>query len=149
MALAQRATSSLGYAGDVSPSEAWTELSRNLVSKLIDVRTNPEWTYSGFPNLASIGKRAEGVSYKLYPNFDVNPDFLKQLGQVAPDKSVPLYFMCRGGVRSLDAAKAATAAGWQACYNIACGFDGKTNDQQQRGTIDGWRASNLPWHHLQ
>ncbi len=147
MASTQRVISS-SYAGDVSPKEAWQRLGQDTKSKFIDVRTKPEWTYSGFPNLASVGRRAEAVSYKLYPNFEINPDFIKQLEQVAADKSAPLYFMCRGGVRSLDAAKAATAAGWTECYNVTGGFDGAANDQQQRGQIDGWRASNLPWQHL-
>ena len=143
----QRAVMELGYAGDVTPRYAWDALHARDAAQFIDVRTPPEWSFSGTPDLTSIGKRAILISYKLYPEMSVNPDFLAQLERAVPDKTTPLYFMCRGGVRSLDAAKLAASAGWLHSYNVTSGFDGTANEKRQRGLTDGWRASGLPWIH--
>ena len=39
------------------------------------------------------------------------------------------------------------ALGYQHAYNILGGFDGKGDDKGQRGTVEGWKASGLPWRH--
>jgi rhodanese-related sulfurtransferase len=138
-------TASASFAGDVSPNEAWEALSQNNKAELIDVRTHAEWVFSGMPNLESLGKSVKAISWKFYPNFDLNPQFLEQLEAAVPDKSVPLYFLCKTGGRSTDAAIAATAAGYVACYNVASGFEGDSNQFHQRGSKNGWKAAQLPW----
>jgi rhodanese-related sulfurtransferase len=48
--------------------------------------------------------------------------------------------------RPLGAAAAAmTGAGYSRCFNVAGGFEGMRDDAGHRGTIDGWKAANLPW----
>jgi rhodanese-related sulfurtransferase len=47
----------LGYAGDLTPKEAWTLLKKSPEAVLIDVRTQPEWAFVGIPNLSSIDKK--------------------------------------------------------------------------------------------
>jgi len=144
MASAARFFSPL-YAGDVSPSECWTALTSAPASQLVDVRTQPEWSFAGIPTLDSISKTVKTISWKFYPNFDVNPNFIAQLEAAVPDKTAPLYFLCKTGGRSADAAIAATAAGYTHCYNIEGGFEGDINSNYQRGQISGWKASKLPW----
>lgn len=133
------------YAGDVSPADAWSALSQNPLAQLIDVRTQAEWAFSGVASLDSIGKTLKTISWKFYPQFNVNADFITQLETAVPDKSAPLYFLCKTGGRSTDAAIAATAAGYRQCYNIDGGFEGDINSNHQRGQINGWKASKLPW----
>jgi rhodanese-related sulfurtransferase len=133
------------YAGDVTPGDAWQALTQDTQAQLIDVRTHAEWVFSGLPNLESIGKAPQTISWKFYPNFDLNPQFLEQLEAAVPDKSAPLYFLCKTGGRSTDAAIAATAAGYQHCYNVAKGFEGDSNPFHQRGGTSGWKAAGLPW----
>ena len=133
------------YAGDVSPAEAWEALQADKTAQLIDVRSAPEWAFAGLPNLDSIGKQAATLSWKFYPNFDLNPDFITKLEAQHPNKSVPLYFLCKTGGRSADAAIAATQAGYTAAYNVAGGFEGDMNNNRQRGQVSGWKASTLPW----
>jgi rhodanese-related sulfurtransferase len=133
------------YAGDVSPVEAWSALTSNESAQLIDVRTQAEWSFAGVPSLASIGKTLKTISWKFYPNFDLNQRFIEQLEAAVPDKNAPLYFLCKTGGRSLDAAVAATAAGYAACYNIEGGFEGDINNNHQRGQVNGWKATRLPW----
>lgn len=133
------------YAGDVTPQAAWEALQADKTAQLIDVRTAPEWTFAGLPNLDTLGKQTETLSWKFYPQYDLNPDFIAKLEQRHPDKSAPLYFLCKTGGRSTDAAIAATQAGYKAAYNVAGGFEGDMNNQRQRGTSSGWKAAGLPW----
>jgi rhodanese-related sulfurtransferase len=144
MASAARADSPL-YAGDVSPTDAWAALAADQNSQLIDVRTQAEWSFAGIPSVDSVNKTVKTISWKFYPNFDVNPRFVAQLEAAVPDKSAPLYFLCKTGGRSTDAAIAATEAGYQHCYNVAGGFEGDINVNHQRGQVNGWKATKLPW----
>lgn len=144
MVTAMRAASSL-FAGDTTPTEAWEALAQNKKAELVDVRTHAEWVFSGMPNLESLGKSVKAISWKFYPNFDLNPQFLEQLEAMVPDKTTPLYFLCKTGGRSTDAAMAATAAGYSECYNVAWGFEGDSNQFHQRGSKNGWKAAQLPW----
>lgn len=134
----------LGYAGDLSPAEAWEMLSQELYAQLVDVRTPAEWAYAGFPDLQSIDKAPGLLPWRVPPNMAVNGDFLKALEQNV-DRHVPVLFLCRTGGRSAEAAEAATQAGWARCYNISGGFDGPLNSERRRGLVAGWRASGLPW----
>lgn len=133
------------YAGDVSPAEAWEALQADKTAQLIDVRSAPEWAFAGLPNLDNLGKQTVTLSWKFYPNFDLNPDFIAKLEAQHPNKSAPLYFLCKTGGRSTDAAIAATQAGYTAAYNVTGGFEGDMNNNRQRGQVSGWKASNLPW----
>ena len=139
------AAASFSYAGDVSPEDAWEALAQNPNAQLIDVRTHAEWVFSGMPNLESLDKDTKTISWKLYPNFDLNPQFMEQLEAAVPDKTAPVYFLCKTGGRSTDAAIAATAAGYTTCYNVTSGFEGDSNQFHQRGQKNGWKAVNLPW----
>ena len=75
----------------------------------------------------------------------VNPVFVEQVQNVAPDPSAPLLFLCRSGQRSQVAAAALTAAGHSACYNVLEGFEGGKDDAGHRGTVGGWKVRGLPW----
>ena len=133
------------FAGDISPVDAWSALTSNETAQLVDVRTQAEWSFAGIPSLDSLGKTVKTISWKFYPNFDLNARFVEQLEAAVPDKSAPLYFLCKTGGRSTDAAIAATAAGYTQCYNIEGGFEGDINNNHQRGQMNGWKASRLPW----
>jgi len=146
MMSAQDANPFLQFAGDVSPQEAWEALQADKHAQLVDVRTHAEWVFSGLPTLTALNKETTTISWKLYPTFDLNPQFASQLEKAVPDKSAPLYFLCKTGGRSTDAAIAATALGYTACYNIVGGFEGDMNNLHQRGTTSGWKAATLPWH---
>ena len=135
----------LPYAGDLTPQAAWTLLQEKPEALLVDVRTLPEWQFIGLPELSSLGKKPLCLSWKFYPTFETNGDFIAQLMREVTDKQTPLLFLCRSGGRSLDAAVAATEAGYAEAYNIAGGFEGEPDGQGHRGTTNGWKADNLPW----
>ena len=135
----------LAYAGDVSPSEAWQMLEAEADAILIDVRTQPEWVFSGTPKLEKLRKEVHTISWKLYPTMELNPEFIQQVTSVTPNKETPLLFLCKTGGRSLDAAIAMTQAGYSNCYNVAGGFEGDRDGEGRRGLLNGWKAAELPW----
>ncbi len=134
-----------GYAGDIPPTLAWQFLAQHDEAFLIDVRTQPEWQFTGTPNLHAIGATFLPLSWKYYPDFRPNTDFAKQLENMVTAPETPLFFICRTGGRSLDAAIAMTSVGYAHCFNIEGGFEGEQNSEGHRGLMQGWKAANLPW----
>lgn len=132
------------YAGDVSPPQAWDVLRNDPDAVLVDVRTNMEWA-EGLPNLVPLEKTVVTLSWKELPSMQVNPVFVQELQRVVGDKHAALFFLCRTGGRSQEAAIAMTQAGYTRCYNVTDGFEGPADGNGQRGTIAGWKAEGLPW----
>jgi|SRR5579871_2956894 len=135
------------YAGDLAPTDAWELLKSDRNARLIDVRTAPEWSFVGLPDLQSLGRTAMCVAWQNFPSMQVNPDFvddvIAELGGIA--RNVPLLFICRSGARSRAAAIAMTGAGFSRAYNVAGGFEGDLDSERHRGRQNGWKASGLPW----
>lgn len=133
-----------GYAGDVTPTEAF-EMVKDGTAVLVDVRTHPEWVYVGMPDLSSAQAQPAVIEWQSYPTGQPNPRFVHQLNAaVGPPGDRSIVFLCRSGVRSAAAARAATAAGYTHSYNILDGFEGGLGPDGHRGTT-GWRAEGLPW----
>jgi len=114
-------------------------------AQLIDVRTRPEWTFVGVPDLDTIGKQPAFVSWQVYPTMQTNAAFADEIRRIAPSVDAPLLFICRSGARSRAAAEAVTALGYRRCYNVAEGFEGQTDHDGHRGRQAGWKAAGLPW----
>ena len=136
---------SVGYAGDVSPGAAWSSLADNVDAQLVDVRTIAEWAYVGLPDLSGLGKELITVEWKQFPAMSVNDGFVDAVAATGVKRGAALYFLCRSGVRSRDAAIAMTARGFGPCFNIANGFEGDHDQQGHRGTVGGWKVEGLPW----
>jgi len=125
--------------------DAWHILQTDPTAQLVDVRTVAEWGFVGCPDMSALGKRLVRLSWRLYPQMNVNPAFMAQLAAEIPDKETPLLFLCRSGGRSLDAAMAAADSGYLHCYNIQDGFEGEPDSKGHRGVVSGWKAAQLPW----
>ena len=134
-----------GYAGDMTPTEAWDMLQSSPDAQLVDVRSMPEWSFVGVPELASLGKEPALLAWRIYPHMDLNPVFVEECKTLAGDADTPLLFLCRTGARSKEAAIAMTQAGYTHCYNILNGFEGDLNPDGKRGNLTGWKAEQLPW----
>lgn len=143
-AASERKQGGLSYAGELTASEVYQLLS-NMGGILVDVRTIPEWQFVGTPDVSNTKGQFAAISWKIYPQMTVNPDFAEQLASAGAHFETPLFFLCRTGGRSLDAAVAMTQAGYKLCYNITHGFEGDSDAQGQRGRVNGWKASNLSW----
>lgn len=144
-----------GYAGDLSPKEAWDLLRRETAALLVDCRSQAEWTFVGLPDLTTLGKRAVLVEWQSFvpatpeaggaPRMQPNRAFAQELERAGVAKDAVVVFLCRSGGRSRAAAIAMTQAGWRTCYNFAGGFEGPHDGAQHRGTAQGWKAEGLPW----
>jgi rhodanese-related sulfurtransferase len=136
----------MAYAGDLRPTEAWELLKAEPAAQLVDVRTRPEWTFVGIPDLDSIGKKPVLLVWQDYPAMQINPTFAEELRCVVSSPEAPLLFICRSGARSRAAAEAMAAVGYRRCYNVAEGFEGQVDVEGHRGRKAGWKAAGLPWH---
>ena len=137
------------YRGDAGPEEAWEALSKEKGAALVDVRTAAEWNYVGMPDLSSAGAPLLRVEWQMFPSGAINPAFVDTLDaalrEAGSGRDAPIFFICRSGARSAAAAAAMTAAGYSRCYNLAGGFEGPRDAEGHRGTLEGWKAANLPW----
>ena len=133
------------YAGDLSSKETWKLLSSYPKSRLVDVRTMPEWAFVGVPDLKSLDKQPLFISWQLFPNMQQNPEFADQMRSSGAKSDDPLLFICRSGGRSRMAAIAMTAQGYTRCYNVASGFEGTHDIEGHRGRKNGWKLNDLPW----
>lgn len=136
------------YAGDISALQCYDALNASGAA-LVDVRTKAEWAFVGVPDLSQIGNTPIFVEWQVYPEMNVNSQFVdnlsKELNQRNQGLDTPLYFLCRSGVRSASAAAAMTKSGYRQCFNVTGGFEGPADDSRHRGLLDGWKAANLPW----
>ncbi|MFA6013898.1 MAG: rhodanese-like domain-containing protein [Gallionellaceae bacterium] len=128
----------LAYSGALLPDEAYEILQIAPGAKLVDVRSKPELDFVGrIPGVVEI-------EWASYPGMIANPNFMASLQQQV-DKEALVMFICRTGARSHNAALAAEQVGYNEVYNVLEGFEGDKNQQEQRNSVNGWRACKLPW----
>lgn len=127
----------LEFTGTVLPHEAWTLFQAGLV-EIVDVRTNEERKFVGYV------KETIHIPWATGTALNRNPRFAKELeSKVGKDKIILL--LCRSGKRSAAAANVAFNAGFENIYNIEQGFEGDIDENEHRGSFNGWRFHNLPW----
>ncbi len=125
----------------MTAAETYDELKKISGGKILDVRTQAELSFVGritYP-LCSF------VEWKGFPDAAINPEFVRQVEAQGLSKNCQIFVLCRSGVRSLDAAHALRDAGYKNLTNISDGFEGDLNAHGRRGTVNGWKASGLPW----
>jgi len=116
---------------EVSVQQAFAALEKNTDAVLVDVRTDAEWQV-GVPDLSSANKKPMTLSWRTQPAMVLNTQFESQLMQQLPNHNTPIYFLCRSGGRSNDAANAMAKLGYLNCNNILGGFI-------------SWVETDLPW----
>jgi rhodanese-related sulfurtransferase len=126
-----------GYAGNVTPQEAWELLSSHSAT-LVDVRTAEERQFVGRVQDSIHVPWATGL------NLQRNPRFVRELESKVRRDDV-ILLLCRSGSRSVAAAQALTEARFRNAFNILEGFEGELDESQQRGTRGGWQFHRLPW----
>jgi rhodanese-related sulfurtransferase len=130
---------------NIHPRQVWEALRGNPDARLVDCRTDVEWNFVGVPDLADVQKDTILIPWQVYPTMQVNAAFAEHLKQAGIEPKHHVYFLCRSGVRSLAAARAAQAAGFPHAYNVADGFEGPVDRTSHRGSVAGWKADGLPW----
>lgn len=136
---------------DMTPPEVWHALSTDPNTALVDVRSRAEWTFVGVPDLSELNRTLALVEWRHYPVMDINPQFLDAVDSRLEGETIEtLYFICRSGARSREAAdhyraRATEAGASVRCVNVAEGFEGDLNHIGQRGHLNGWKARGLAW----
>ena len=130
---------------NVSPRAVYETLRTDKQARLVDVRTDAEWAFVGLPDLSEVGQEPVLIPWQVYPTMQVNGGFADHLRQAGLTPEHKIYFLCRSGVRSVAAARAAAAAGFPHVFNIADGFEGPPDEDGHRGVTAGWKADALPW----
>jgi rhodanese-related sulfurtransferase len=141
---AGRKESSLPYAGEVFAHEVW-EIVQQQPAYLVDVRTSPEWKFTGTPALEETKGKLLTLSWVNYPDFAANPHFLAELKTEITTIDMPIFFLCKTGGRSFQAANKVAEMGYTSCFNITHGFEGDHNEAGQRGCVNGWKAEAIAW----
>lgn len=140
LALGQERAKALGlpFTGALTPAEAYEALQLAPGARLVDVRTRAEQDWVGrIPG-------AVEIEWSHYPGMSRNPNFVQQLKQQVDGESL-VFFICRSGARSEQAARTATEAGYAGCYNVLEGFEGDRDASGHRNSVGGWRRAGLPW----
>lgn len=135
-------TSSLPYAGALTPTEAHALLQLAPDAILVDVRTTAELAWVGKPLIDD--SQYQHVEWTRYPGGVVNPDFLDSLRAFA-ELDTPVLLLCRSAARSKSAAKAAAEVGFTRVYDILEGFEGDRDAHGHRKSVGGWCWRGLPW----
>jgi len=137
---AQQRAQELGlpYKGALLPAEAHQVLQQDQSVQLVDVRSQAEWDWVGrIPG-------AVEIELRFYPGMQPNTHFLDELVRKI-DKTKPVFFICRSGVRSNVATSMVSEIGFTEAYNILEGFEGDKDENGHRGNVSGWKAAGLPW----
>ena len=97
-------------------------------SQLIDVRTPFEWWNDGYADLLSLKKRLYLVTWT-----EPEDEFFNQIKNLNFKKKETLFFICRSGIRSANAANfLINECMFDSCYNVEGGME------------YGWKPENLP-----
>ena len=129
---------------ELTPPEAFAELSEDDTAVLNDCRSPAEWHFTGIPDLASIGKKPLLLAI-ADEGGRPNPDFISQVSE-AVDPKTPVYVICRVGGRSANACRMLSEAGFANLANVTEGFEGRGNETGHRNLVEGWKFHGLPWH---
>lgn len=130
----------------LSPQEAYDVLQSMPSALLIDIRSNMEFLFVGHPT------GALHVPWIDEPDWDVNPDFVKEVRQLMlggvcdqGESTLPIILICRSGKRSVDAGNILLEAGFHNVCHIDEGFEGDRDSEHHRSSVGGWRFRGLPW----
>ena len=129
---------------EANPQDCYEMLQNDAKALLIDCRATIEWQLLGTPNLDSIGKKALLIEWTSMSN-QLNTNFVDNVSTYA-SKDTPIIIMCRIGGRSAAAAQSLIEAGYSNVTNMTEGYEGRTDENGHRNSIEGWRARGLPWH---
>ena len=136
---------------DMSPEDAWSQLSENKNAALVDCRTSREWDAIGVPDLSRIDRAMYLVEWRQAPDMAVNSAFAQQMDDATGgDYPECLFFICRSGARSKEAATfmqeiLSSKSVNCSCVNVAEGFEGTQTPEIIAARTSGWRNKNLPW----
>ncbi len=123
---------------NITAEQAWDMMQQNKNIALVDVRTTQETQHEGVIDNQQSNTPTHYIQWRTLPGMEKNPHFIDDLKKHNPDTSTLLLFLCKAGVRSVEAGCTAIENGYQHCFNII----GGTGDASMHM---GWKGANLPW----
>lgn len=132
------------YKRNLLPKQAFEKLASNPDSLFVDVRSEAEHKFVGFPNNSVL------IPWTDEPNWQPDAQGFsdavkKQLSERDDALDVQIILMCRSGYRSNEALKCLEASGFTHVSHVASGFEGDLDENDQRGNLNGWRHDGMPW----
>ena len=128
---------------ELSPNDAFDEVSNIANAVLIDCRTPAEWNLTGTPDLSAVKKQVALIQLSDETGRP-NPDFVDRVREIATENT-PLLLLCRVGGRSANACNMLASAGYTNLANIIEGFEGRADENGHRNSFEGWKFHQLPW----
>jgi Rhodanese-related sulfurtransferase len=110
---------------------AW-QLFHDGAAQLVDVRSVEELKLDG------VIPGAHNVPWLIGPAQLKNVRFIRELEKKLGGKQQPVIFICRGGVRAINALEAARKAGFTQVSYVLAGIDGQADG------VSNWRNAGLP-----
>src|SRR5258708_23069847 len=100
-----------GYAGDLTPKDAWDLLQRQPNSVLVDCRSQAEWSFVGVPDLSSLDKRAVLVEWQSFvpgtagakPRMSAKQRFAPAVQRPGAPQGATRLLLCPSGRRARPA----------------------------------------------
>ena len=134
----------MSYKRNLLPKMAVERLNENPEAILIDVRTNAEHKYVGYPENSIL------IPWFDEPDLESNPDafhesVLALLSERTDVLETELILICRSGFRSNEALKCLQSKGFTCVSHVASGFEGDLDENDHRGNLNGWRHDGMPW----
>ena len=142
----------LGRVSNMLSLDTFKSLKNAENTYLVDVRTREEWSFVGIPDLTCCKNELILLEWAKYPSMQLNESFVDNLMEkVSFRVASGIFFICRSGARSFDAAsevfRKLTNLGFGPdCINVINGFEGDLDKNQCRGKKNGWKAQGLPWY---
>ncbi|MEO5365958.1 MAG: rhodanese-like domain-containing protein [Magnetococcus sp. WYHC-3] len=122
----------------LDPHQAQAFLAAHPETLFIDIRIELEHFFVGHP------PGVHNIPWLDWPDFEPNPDFLRDIRAVATMER-PILLLCRSGHRSIDAGNFLLNHGFRRVLHVLEGFEGDRDELHHRSSINGWRFRGLPW----
>jgi len=134
----------MSYKRNLLPKMAVERMNKNPEAVLIDVRTQAEHKYVGFPVNSIL------IPWFDEPDLESDPDafyasVIAELSNRSDVMDTELILICRSGFRSNEALKCLQSKGFTCVSHVASGFEGDLDENDHRGNLNGWRNDGMPW----
>ena len=140
----------MSFVGNITAKESFDELMSSADSVLVDVRSSRELSVDGVAFLENHPDRLLFCEWRSETPQNEKRKFLDDLLlRINFQVTSRLYFICRSGIRSREAASYVGnelfVTGVNViCLNISDGFEGNAYKMFGFGERNGWKAAGLP-----
>ncbi|MDC9714695.1 MAG: rhodanese-like domain-containing protein [Gammaproteobacteria bacterium] len=122
------------------PKKAFERLQANQDAVLIDVRCEAENKFVGRPIECIFVPWVDDPDWE--PHAD---DFIAAIQRFGCQLDTEIILICRSGYRSTDAGHCLINQGFSNVSHVVSGFEGDLDENNQRGSVNGWRHDGMPW----